>query len=405
MLCGDWMAGLRILMISNHFYPSIGGLENQAQRLANELANKGVEVEVITPRYDNLLKEELLGKIKVTRFPIIRNPHTRGDFLSKIFYCLSLWYVIWKKRKFIDVIHVHQALHAAAFSVIVAKVLQKKIIIKDAGSGNNGNMWYLNNVFSEGKILISIIRNADAIISLSSETTEELLVNEFDIERIIEIPNGVQIDKFSGKNRNAAKWRVRDSNISFVAISVGRIVIKEKRIDILLNAWAKLVAKRKDAILLIVGDGPDLPKLSYLVKELDIERQVRLFGFRDDIIDLLRQSDCFILPSVSEGMSNSLLEAMCSGVCCLASRVSGNEGLIDDGETGLLFDLNESDLLEKINIIIGDHVFREKMGQKSRQKVKDKYSFDVITEKYIELYSKLLKFKGTSRDFRSCGLV
>lgn len=375
----------KVIMVTNHFYPSIGGLEKQALRLANELVSRGVRVEILTPRYDQMEEKEVVGSISVIRFPMLVNPHCKGHYRSKIFYFLSLSYALWLRRNFFDVIHVHQALFAAAFSVIAAKLLRKKIIIKVSGSGQAGNMFFLNDQLLEGRVMIWIMRFADAMISLSRETTEELLASGFRVKRIFEVPNGVPVQEYIVKKYKDGAG-ARDS---FVAIYVGRVSQEEKRVDILIKAWAGLVAARNDVILKIVGDGPDLPMISKLVKELKLERHVELLGFRDDVNELLIQSDCFILPSISEGMSNALLEAMCCGICCLASRNGGNEDLIEHGVTGLLFDLNVQDLLNTLNSVLTDRKTREMLGSNAQLKIREKYSFEVITPQYIKLYESL----------------
>lgn len=380
----------KVLMVTNHFYPSIGGLEKQALRLANELISRGVAVEVLTPRYRQLETEEIVDNVRVIRFPIITNPHCKGHYLSKIFYFLSLTYYLWRRRNSFNVIHVHQALFAAAFSVIAAKVLRKKIIIKVSGSGPAGNLFYLNNFFVEGRMMIQTMRVADAMISLSSETTEELLANGFKVERVFEIPNGVPVEEFTVKRTKEISSLAANAVNPFVAIYVGRVYQEQKHVDILIKAWAGLVAYRRDVVLRIVGDGPDLPMILELVKNLKIEPYVELLGFRDDVEELLKQSDCFVLPSITEGMSNALLEAMCCGICCLASRIGGNVDLIDHGVTGLLFDLNEQDLLDALIRVSIDRKTREMLGSSAQRKIRENNSFEVITLHYIKLYESLL---------------
>jgi L-malate glycosyltransferase len=384
------MTNPKILMVTNHFYPSIGGLERQALRLAGELIARGVRVEVLTPRFDGLAQEEVVGQVRINRFPVLGNPHRRGNYLSKLFYFLSLSRELWKRRRSYDVIHVHQALFAAAFSVVAAKLLGKKLLIKVSGSGVAGNLSFLNNVFAEGRLMLAAMRSADAMISLSRETTEELLANGFRSEQIHEIPNGVPIEEFTGKGGQDGSDFTGKAGSPFVAVYIGRVSLEQKRLDILVRAWAGLVARRDDVLLRIAGDGPDLPMIAGLVKELKLERHVELLGFRSDVDHLLSQSDCFVLPSIAEGMSNALLEAMCCGACCLASRIGGNVDLIDHGVTGLLFDLNEADLLDALLAVSGDREKAELLGANAWRNIRDHYSFETIAPQYITLYQSLM---------------
>src|SRR5207302_10423800 len=96
------------------------------------------------------------------------------------------------------------------------------------------------------------------------------------------------------------------------------------------------VAAATGASLVLVGHGPERESLEARVRALGLEGRVRFTGAVDDVADALRATDVFVLPSVAEGMSNSLLEAMATGLPCLASDIGGNQDLLGPGGAGVL---------------------------------------------------------------------
>ena len=109
----------------------------------------------------------------------------------------------------------------------------------------------------------------------------------------------------------------------------------QKNLPLLLEAWAE-VPETAPASLILVGPGNDRQRLTELAGSLGIAEQVQFVGAVDDPADYLRAADVFVLPSVAEGMSNSLLEAMATALPCAVSGIGGNTDLVADGETGRL---------------------------------------------------------------------
>ncbi len=109
----------------------------------------------------------------------------------------------------------------------------------------------------------------------------------------------------------------------------------QKNLDVLLNAWPEVV-RHTSANLILVGWGPERDRLLARARELHVPDSVHVVGPVSDPAEHLRAADLFVLPSIAEGMSNSLLEAMSSRLPCLVSAIGGNQDLIEDRQTGLL---------------------------------------------------------------------
>ena len=109
----------------------------------------------------------------------------------------------------------------------------------------------------------------------------------------------------------------------------------QKNLPLLLEAWTE-VARRSPANLILVGPGNDRQRLTELAGSLGIADRVQFIGAVDNPAEYLRAADIFVLPSVAEGMSNSLLEAMATALPCVVSGIGGNTDLITDRQTGRL---------------------------------------------------------------------
>jgi glycosyltransferase involved in cell wall biosynthesis len=118
-----------------------------------------------------------------------------------------------------------------------------------------------------------------------------------------------------------------------------------------------------------------------------VKARAAFLGPRHDIDRLFKAADAFLLPSRSEGMSNALLEAMACGLPVLATRVSGTEGLVKDGEDGLLYAPGDfAGLRQALDRLILEPGLREKLGKAAREKVKE-YSLERTVDKWLELYN------------------
>lgn len=388
-------------MVTNHFYPSSGGMERQAQRLAAQLNSSGHSVEILTPRYGNLAKYELVEGIPITRFPILRSPHVRKDFFSKLKYTLTLIAHIWAKRRQTDILHVHQALFAAFVTVIAAKLMRKRVLIKVAGSGAYGNMAAFDTLFRYSKIMLRIMRKADVFISISPEITAELLEKDILREKITEIPNGISTLEYNVKK---SKYELRElsgiDNDNFLCVFAGRLS-PEKNIRFLLNAWKEVSDKKNNCLLLLAGDGPERESLEELSQQLGIMCKTKFMGHIDNVAELLACCDCFVLPSSSgEGMSNSILEAMTVGIPCVVSNIPANCNLIKNNFNGLTFDLTDyKNLSSAILRLQSDPELSVTLSDAARKNVHNCYRIESVADRYVEVYCKML---GIQYECSSC---
>jgi glycosyltransferase involved in cell wall biosynthesis len=128
---------------------------------------------------------------------------------------------------------------------------------------------------------------------------------------------------------------------------------------------------------------------------LGLTDRVHFTGLRKDVPQILAAAAVSVLPSISEGISNTLLESMAAGVPVVASRVGGTPEVIEDGEHGLLVPPNDPEVLAgAISRVLGDPILAAKLGANGRRRVTQEFSFEAVVRQTEDLYRKLLAAKA-----------
>ena len=215
-------------------------------------------------------------------------------------------------------------------------------------------------------------------------------------ERVVQIYNGVDQERFRpGPRRPQLAPPGFLGEGSLVVGTVGRLAAVKDQAT-LLRAFARLceddagLAKRLRLVL--VGDGPEREPLEALAAELGIGERTWFAGDRDEVAELLRLFDLFVLPSLGEGISNTILEAMATGLPVVATEVGGNPELVIPGENGLLVPSADADALaQALLALLRDARRRRTMGEASLARVRRDFHWDRTVARYLEVYDRLLQ--------------
>lgn len=215
--------------------------------------------------------------------------------------------------------------------------------------------------------------------------------------KVVAIRNGVDLTRFGNVDRGEARAHLGLPPESLVVGTVGRLdPVKDQAA--LIRAFAAMRHARPDCRVLIAGDGPCHGDLRALVTGLGVEDRIHLLGERRDIPEVLAAMDVFVLPSIAEGISNTVLEAMATGLPVVATAVGGNPELVEDGVTGRLVPRrNPSALVAGIEAYLDDPHLRAVHGKASRQRAVEHFGLDRMANAYSNLYAGLL----TGREIRS----
>jgi sugar transferase (PEP-CTERM/EpsH1 system associated) len=221
-------------------------------------------------------------------------------------------------------------------------------------------------------------------------------------ERITTICNGVDTGKFRPAQRKPSGILpdpLLDDDLVVIG-TVGRLQpVKDQQT--LVRAFADLVRESDDmaatARLLLVGDGPLRDTLAQLVKSLGIAHLATFTGDRTDVAQLLQCMDVFVLPSLAEGISNTVLEAMATGLPVVATRVGGNVELVRDGENGALFDAGDvASLTGLLARYVDEPATRRRHGERSRGRALESFSLRAMVDGYRRAYDSLILGHGGS---------
>jgi len=214
--------------------------------------------------------------------------------------------------------------------------------------------------------------------------------------KIHQIYNGVDQGKFypaSGKELTLAPDGFL-TNESLVIGTVGRLAAVKDQAS-LVSAFAQLlqlIPEYRDRLrLIVVGDGPLQADLEQQVRDLDIQDSVWMVGNSNDVQELLRLFDLFVLPSLGEGISNTILEAMAVGLTVVATDVGGNPELVEDGVNGRLVPTGDTKALASVmEQLVWQSELLQGMGRHSLEKVRKQFNWEHTVAEYLAVYDELL---------------
>ena len=217
---------------------------------------------------------------------------------------------------------------------------------------------------------------ADRIVCVSDDS-RALSVQEGLLERkVSRIWNGIDTSRFA----------FAGPQTSGPAVMVGRLS-PEKDVETLIRATARVVRSRPSFRLEIAGDGTCRSALGRLAGELGIENHVRFLGEVRDVATVLGRASMFVLPSLTEGISLTLLEAMARGLPVIATRVGGNPEVVSDGQSGLLVSPGAPGALaDAILRLAGDTETSRRMGEAGRRRVERHFDARAMVRAYESLY-------------------
>ncbi len=221
---------------------------------------------------------------------------------------------------------------------------------------------------------------------------ENICINE----KIALIENGVDWQKFQAalKNRDRVRSEFGIKKDQPLVSVICRLSPPKLPQDFV-KAVHRLKQKQVNARYLIVGDGPMKPKVIELIRELGIEKDIIILGFRDDIPEILAAVDIFVLPTLFEGLSMSLLEAMASGKAIIATDILANRELLEDKKDALLVPTRNVKALEQAMLkLIEDKDQANEMGKAALEKVTKHYALDDSLRKTLTEYERLINKAG-----------
>lgn len=231
-------------------------------------------------------------------------------------------------------------------------------------------------------LLIRVFYNeADSIIAVSKHVGDDLVKNSRINKKLIHIINNpIDIDRIDNLSNEAVAEEFFNEDAPII-LAVGRLS-KEKGFEYLLKAFS-LLKERRNARLVILGEGKEEANLKKLSTELGIDKQVLFPGFKDNPYKYMKRSTIFVFPSLYESFGIAMVEAMSCGVPVIATKsYEGIENIIEHERTGLLINVGDEHVIaESMLRLLDDEGLRRRLSKEAKKKVLN-YSVDKIAKQY-----------------------
>ncbi len=378
---------LSVAMVSASFHPYVGGAEKQALELAAALEAGGVRTRVLTRRLRGLAAEETVRGVRVTRLWCLG----QNGFLNSASFCVSLFLHLLNQSLFYDAFHVHLAGSPALAAALSGRLLNKPVWVKIGGGRGVGELSGSAKTIPGRLKLRLLALLKPRFIAVSSDLVEEAAAYLGRVSVQV-VPNGVDAERY--RPAPAARKAELRRRFGWPAESLGFLyagrIAPEKRLPHFLGAWAEAVKKFPDSrpFIAFVGDGIEAARLKDIAAYERMQDRVFLMPATDDASPFYAAADVFVLPSVSEGLSNALLEAMASGLAVLASRVGGTPEAVAEGRSGLLFaPENTDEIRTQVAKFLAHPDLAARLGREGREIALEKYSLAELAKRYEALYA------------------
>jgi L-malate glycosyltransferase len=346
-----------------------GGTERQLTELARSLDRSRFEVHVAC-FHEGIRAAELRAlDIPIVRFPI-------RSFL-KPGVLLGAWQLRqYIRRHRIQIVHTFDY-PLNCFGVPVSRAAGAPIVISSQRAHRS----------LTPPVYLRVLRLTDRLVNgivVNSESVRRSMIEQERLPASLLhlCYNGIDTTRFHPGGRDP---------LASLVIGVVCVLRPEKGLQTLLEAFAQALRQHPNIHLVIVGSGPELPQLQRLAQELGLNEHCQFQPATAEVAAWLQSINIFVLPSLSEALSNSLMEAMACGCACIASRTGGNPELIRHEETGLLFEPGDAnDLTKRLLHFIENPALRTRLARTAVQTIRERFSLPASVSRMQEIYETLL---------------
>ena len=379
---------MRIVQVAPSFPPVIGGLENHVYSISIELVKRGHKVVVITSNDSEVAHKEFMSGIEVYRFPLFLPRLFRETwFMPSMISALSSLQA--------DVIHAHgYRCLSSCIALFLSKRKKVPFVLTPHGifpkrNSFNGLLKFIFDYSLGNKLL----KSSQKIIALT-ESNKLLILNAgAPKSNTVIVENGVDVTKYK-EMFNSKMLKKKHGFLGPVLLYVGRIAW-HKNLEQIIRALPLIKRQFNDVKCLIVG--PDyengLANLLRLAKELGVEDSIVAKGAVSETQLHLYYSiaDAFILPSVYEGLSLSMLEAMANKVPILVRSSAGISSILTHGVNALVLGSNDPcEISSSVGLLLSNSELREKICQNAYNLILHKYTWKTVVDKLESIYKELI---------------
>jgi N-acetyl-alpha-D-glucosaminyl L-malate synthase BshA len=365
-------------------YPTFGGSGVVATELGKALAQKSHQIHFITysqpVRLDFFNENIYYHEVYIPSYPLFQHAPYELALTSKI--------VDVATNIELDLLHVHYAIPHASAGILARQILATKGIILPVITTLHGtDITLVGKDPSFEPVVTHSINLSDGVTTVSESLKKDTFAH-FEVTQEIEvIPNFIDLSKFKRQKKEHFKKAICPNDEKLLIHTSN--FRKVKRIEDVIAVFAE-VKKQIPAKLLLVGDGPERPKIEQLCRELEISRCVHFLGKLDAVEEVLSVADIFLMPSETESFGLAALEAMACEVPVISSNAGGLPELNIQGVTGFLSNVGDvKDMVEKTLFILKDEnlpIFRANALARAKE-----FEISKIVPLYEGYYEKVLE--------------
>lgn len=384
---------MKILQVAPYFIPYSGGQEKYIHNLSKYLSKMGHTVHVITSNYPKGKTFEEIDGITVERHNvlvrILRNPIAPG-FLK-----------IKQLKNNFDVVHIHNEHSFSSLLTAYFKLKNNLPLILT----NHGQLQFDSFLFDSFEKIYNksigrcIFKICDKIVALSHSDAKYISSFGTNKEKIIILPNAIDIEEFQPYISKSCsdflqKYKIDGKKI---ILFVGQI-IPRKGIEYLIKSikYIMKMHSEKNIVCLIIGKGEAMKKMKKIVKKLDLEEFIIFTGeiTLNELVSAYESADVYVLPSLSEGLPTTILEALYFGLPVVATDIPGIRDHFKDFAL-LVPPRDETELAKALIKLLNDQDLANTLSKNGKELVATNYTWNVVAGQHIEVYKNLIsdKFK------------
>ncbi len=389
---------MRILMINYEFPPLGGGGGVASYQIAQALAAREHEIDVLTTAWQDLPGEETVDGLTIFRVPVLgRGDLATASIVSMLSFLpsgVARGLRTLRKKRY-DIVNTHFAIPSGPTGVALSRIFRTPQVLTIIGGDiyDPTKRWSPSNNVLLRAVVRRVLNSSAQIIAISQDIKDRAQRDLRCQTKIEVIHYGLMPPQFEPKSRQELGIPLNE----VVLISVGRL-IKRKALGDVLLALSRLQERRFR--LLIVGEGPEEENLRDLAQRLGISSRVDFMGaiWGARKFQYLAAADMFVLPSIHEGFGLVFLEAMYCGLPVITSSSGGQTDFLQEGKTGFLIPVGDAQgLAEAILRVANDEGLRRQMSDFNKEYVK-RFHISHVAERYEALFSEVLRRSPRTAD-------
>jgi glycosyltransferase involved in cell wall biosynthesis len=376
--------------VTGAYFPEISSGGVQCQNIAQLLRGRA-NVEVLTTSVDPALaRHDTVDGIPVTR---IRVDVRSG--LSKVRAFRRMVIDLMRLVRRSDIIHLHGYSTKNVLVTAIAKMFRKPIVMSLHTAGFDEP----EAIERQGSLALWAFLSADLYLSVSPGLVETYLAAGLPAERILLVPNGIDVERFAPANaseRASLRRQLSLAPSTPVIVCVG-FFSADKQPRVLFDAWLSLQASAPSTLMFVGATRSDYfevddriaPAMVADAARAGVADRLKFAGVTHDVPAYLRAADLFVLPSRREGHPVALLEAMACGLPCVASRLPGStDAIIEHDGNGVLTPPGDAGALAReIARVLADETLRARFGAAARATITHRYSSGNVADRWLEAYA------------------